>query len=447
MIAFVKQGARLSFQLRIYLVITHLLAPVWPLVLGRRARRGKEDRDRLNERLGHALVKRPPGLLIWFHALGIGEAGALLSVIRKLQERRPDLTILLTTNTRAGADGLARIGLPAGVIHQYAPIDTKSAVSGFMRHWRPSAFVLAELDLWPRMLLALAKKGVPMAMVNARLTDQRFAGRKRQLGLFTPLILLFRTVQVQDTLSATRMVELGAYPKQVSVAGLLKAGADPLPADAATLANLSDAIATRPVWLAAATERREHEAVLRAHAIACQTIPSLLLILAPRQLSDADGAAQAVEAIFDTPVPRRSQGDLPKSVAPVYLADSIGEMGLWYRLASVSFIGHSLAVNDDTDLPGKNPFEAGLLGSCIVHGPCVGDFSESYEALNKAGGAVQIDGPQELAKVVIRMLTNDTERQRHSEAAKQVIDRASNALPVTVTAVMGLMTPHAGPGV
>lgn len=431
---------------RIYIAATGLFAPFWPLALRRRARRGKEDPARLPERLGHSSTSRPPGPLIWFHALGIGEAGALLSVIRSLQQARPDLAVLLTTNTRAGADGLARSGLPPSVIHQYAPIDTGPAVARFMRHWRPDAFVLAELDLWPRMLLALAAASVPMAMVNARLTDRRFKGRKRVQALFAPLFGLFRTILVQDVLSATRMVDLGARRDRVTVAGLLKAGADPLPADTTTLTSMRDAIGVRPVWLAAATEAREHEAVLRAHAIARETLPSLLLILAPRQMGDADRAAQAAEATFGTPPPRRSWGDVPNASAPVYLADSLGEMGLWYRLAPVSFVGHSLPLPDDAVLPGKNPFEAGLLGSAILHGPCTGDFAESYAALTKAGAALLITTPPELAGAVTDLLSDDSECQRLCTGAARVIADARGALPVTLAVVLTLVPPGAGAG-
>ena len=428
----------MSIPLSIYLTATNLVAPLWRISLRRRARRGKEDPDRLSERLGRASKARPSGPMIWFHALGIGEAMAVLSLIEALRQERPELSFLLTTNTRTGADGLARIGLPMGVIHQYAPIDSKAAVTAFLDHWRPDAFVLAELDLWPRMLHALATRAVPMAMVNARLTDRRFKGRMRLRGLFAPLFPLFRTILLQDQISATRMVSLGAHEDQVTVAGLLKAAADPLPADETTLVALRHAIGARPVWLAAATEEREHEPVLRAHALARNAIPDLLMILAPRQLTAADSAARAIETAFGSTLSRRSLGELPGAKDAVFLADSIGEMGLWYRVAPISFVGHSLNVPGDPPLPGKNPFEAALLRSVVVHGPSTGDFAESYSALVEAGASVPIQDEADLAREVVRLHSNELECTNRNDAAEKVIASARAALPVTLEAILKL---------
>jgi len=360
----------------------------------------------------------------------------MLSLIEALRHERPDLSFLLTTNTRTGADGLARIGLPEGTIHQYAPMDTRSAVTAFLEHWRPDAFVLAELDLWPRMLHSLSARAVPMTLINARLTDRRFRSRMRLRNLFAPLFALFESILVQDQTSAVRMTKLGARNEQVRVAGLLKAAAAPLPVDNTALAALRGAIGGRPVWLAAATEARENSPVLRAHAIARKTIPDLLLILAPRQLTDADGAASACEAAFDMPAPRRSLGHQPGRNDAVFLADSIGEMGLWYRVAPLSFVGHSLGIPGDPPLAGKNPFEAVLLRSVVLHGPSTGDFAESYAALVEANASVQIRNEAELAAEVVRLLLNKGQSESRSAAALMVVDAARVALPVTLAAVL-----------
>ena len=384
-------------------------------------------------------MPRPGGPLLWVHALGIGEAGAMLALIRAVRRARPEVSVLLTTNTRTGADGLARMGLPEGVVHQYAPIDTPGAVAAFLNHWHPDAFVLAELDLWPRMLLALAARGVPMAMVNARLTDRRFAGRLRLSKLFAPLLALFRTILVQDATSADRMKVLGATADQTRIAGLLKAAADPLPAKDSDLATLRAALSSRPVWLAAATERREHAAVLRAHALARTTIPDLLLILAPRQLTDADATVQAVEAAFKRPPARRSLGGLPGPDDAVFLADSMGEMGLWYRVAPVSFIGHSLGVPGDPPLSGKNPFEATLLQSVVLHGPRTANFAESYTTLAEAGATRETPDAEAMAKAITDLLTDPGAHARHIAAADTVMAQTRGALPITLQAVLGLI--------
>ncbi|MCF8486831.1 MAG: 3-deoxy-D-manno-octulosonic acid transferase [Rhodobacteraceae bacterium] len=425
--------------LALYLAASALSEPLWRFSLQRRARRGKEDPSRLPERLGHAATPRPEGPLVWFHALGIGEAGAMLSVLRALREERPDVQVLLTTNTRTGADGLAKMGLPEGIIHQYAPIDAPAPIARFLHHWRPDAFVLAELDLWPRMLHSLSGRNIPMLMVNARLTDRRFAGRMRVRPLFSDLLGMFKTILVQDPQSATRMAQLGADSGQVRVAGLLKAAAAPLPDQSDARQALAVAIAGRPVWCAAATEAREHAALLAAHAVARETLPDLLMILAPRQLTDAQAASDLAKATFGAPPPRRSQDALPTPADSVFLADSMGEMGVWYRLAPVSFIGHSLDLVGDPPLTGKNPFEAALLGSVVLHGPCTGNFSESYAALDQSGAAIALTTTQDLPATLVRLLTHPQLLAQHAQRAEAVLDQARGALPLTLDALFALI--------
>ncbi len=429
----------MGIALRAYLGVAAVSGPLWRLAVRRRTARGKEDAGRLGERWGQASVARPAGPLLWVHALGIGEATAMLSVIRAVQSVRPDIAVLLTTGTRTGADGLARMGLPAGVIHQYAPVDAPGPVARFLDHWRPDALLLAELDLWPLMLSRLAGRGVPMVMANARLTDHRFAGRMRMRPLMRDVLALFATVLVQDDLTATRMGLLGADPGRVRVAGLLKAAAAPLPDKPHDRATLGTAIAGRPVWLAAATEARETTAVLAAHRTVLQAMPDALLILAPRQITDAESVAQAVAAAFGQ-VARRSLGEAPDGA--VYLADTMGEMGLWYRLAPVAFVGHSLRV-DGATLTGKNPFEAVALGAAVLHGPCVGNFAESYAVLGTAG---QVDSAADLGAAVIALLGDDVARRTMAERAAKQLAQQQAALPLTLDAVLRHLPP-AGNGV
>lgn len=432
--------------LALYLAASALSEPLWRMSLRRRAKRGKEDPARLAERMGLSAFARPGGVLVWVHALGIGEAGAILSVIRALREARPNVQVLLTTNTRTGADGLAKMGLPEGVIHQYAPVDAPGPIARFLDHWRPDAFVLAELDLWPRTLRSLGARGIPMVMVNARLTDRRFAGRMRLRSLFAEGLAGFRQLLVQDAVSAGRMAELGADKPRVRVAGLLKAAAAPLPVRDEDHTVWADALGKRPVWCAAATEAREHAPLLAAHAAAREAIPNLLLILAPRQLTDADSTCVLAAATFGNPPARRSLGQLPQATDAVFLADSMGEMGLWYRLAPLSFIGHSLDLPGDPPLSGKNPFEAALLGSVVLHGPRTGNFAESYEALDGADAAIALPTTQDLPETLVRLLTHPQAIAVRAAAASAVLEQARGALPLTLGAVLGVLPPAVGKG-
>jgi 3-deoxy-D-manno-octulosonic-acid transferase len=431
----------MGFALTAYIALAHIWRPFWKRSLRRRAASGKEDATRIAERFGQASALRPDGPLLWVHALGIGEASAMLAVIEELRRDRPNLHVLLTTNTRTGADGLLQRGLPDGVTHQYAPLDTPSAVTAFLRQWHPDVLLLAELDLWPLMLSRLRAAQVPMVMANARLTDRRFRNRNRIKALMRDVLPLFEAILVQDATSQVRMAQLGAPPVRVSVAGLLKAAAPALPDRPEDRARFNDAIGRRPVWLAAATEARELPALIEAHEQARQSNPDLLMILAPRQLTDADAAAEALTATFGT-CPRRSKGDLPTPADTVFLADSMGEMGLWYRLAPMAFVGHSLSV-EGAPLTGKNPFEAAALGVAVLHGPCVGNFSESYQALAEGDACVQVAGASGLAEALTQLLEDPERTRQMTDASLRTLEQQRGALPLTVAAVLCHFPPPA----
>jgi 3-deoxy-D-manno-octulosonic-acid transferase len=430
-----------GWALQSYIVAAHLAAPFWGLSVRRRSTRGKEDPARISERFGHASARRPEGPLLWVHALGIGEAAAMLAVIRAVREARPDVAVLLTTNTRTGADGLAKIGLSEGVIHQYSPVDAPGPVRRFLGHWRPDAVLVAELDLWPLILSRLHSGGVSVVMANARLSDHRFQSRLRIRALMRDVLAMIEEKLVQDAQTARRLVALGAEPATVRVAGLLKAAAAPLP-DGDTRLALRAAIGVRPVWLAASTQAREIPALVAAHASLRRALPDAMLILAPRQPAEADDAHKALVAAFG-PVARHGLGQLPGATDSAWLADTMGEMGMIYRLAPVAFIGHSLPVQG-RPLTGKNPFEAASLGVAVIHGPCIGNFAESYEALGNAAAAVQVaDGPG-LAQALAELLADPARQAAMTRAAADVLEQARAALPMTVDAILGRLPP-AGP--
>jgi len=428
----------MAWALKVYLGLAALSAPFWRRGLAQRVARGKEDPSRLGEREGKASQTRPDGRLIWVHALGLGEAAAMLVVIRAVQAARPGLGVILTTNTRTGTDGLARLGLPAGVIHQYAPMETPDAVERFLDHWRPEALVVAELDLWPLMLARTQRRGVPLVMVNALMTPRRFRNRRRMAPLMRAMLLMFSRMVVQERATATRLVILGAPEGQIQVGGILKAAASPLPDIPLDRARFAVAVGDRHVWLAAATEAGETETLLAAHRQIVAQRPGALMILAPRQLTDADCAAAAVVAAFGT-CPRRSRDDVPGPENLVYLSDSVGEMGLWYRLAPVAFLGHSLSLAGRARLPGKNPFEAAALDVAILHGPDTSDFEESYAGLDAAGGARAVPDAAALAEAVMTVWSDRTLQQSMILAAGRVRDTHQGALKVTVDAVLSVL--------
>jgi 3-deoxy-D-manno-octulosonic-acid transferase len=387
--------------LRLYLGFAALSAPLWRLALWLRQRKGREDGARGAEKLGRYTVARPEGPLMWFHAVSVGEAQALVTLLQRLTVAHPDLSILLTTHTLASAHALAARGLPDRVIHQFAPADYPAAVRRFLTHWQPDALIVAEADMWPVMLLQAKRAGLPMVLINTHVTERRYRRRRKIAATNGYLMNLFDTILVQDAPSMTRYVDLGAPADKMSVMGVLKAASDPLPDRPAERANLAAQIGDRPVWLAASTKVIEEPQLMAAHAKAVTALPDLLFIIAPRQRTEADRTEAAARALFaPEAIARRSRGEAITARTTVYIADTIGEMGLWYRLAPVAYTGNSLRV-EGTPLTGKNPFEAVALGVMVLHGPDVGNFAEAYARLQAAGGALQVDGPDAMAEAVV----------------------------------------------
>ncbi|MCC6000968.1 MAG: 3-deoxy-D-manno-octulosonic acid transferase [Pararhodobacter sp.] len=387
--------------IRAYLAFAAVSAPLWRLALARRARRGKEDPARLPERFGHAGHPRPMGQLVWLHGVSVGETAVLLTLLDRLSQERPDTHFLLTSVTRAAADALGMRGLPARVIHQFAPVDCPQAVNRFLDHWRPDAMVLSEMDLWPCLLAATRARATPMLILNAHVTERRYRRRRRFRAANGWLMNLFDAIHVQDARSRDLFLDLGAPAHKMQVTGLLKAASAPPPDLPQARAQIGAQIGARPRWLAASTKTAEEPQLFQAHASARAQMPDLLMIVAPRQMAQADATQAAALARFTRQqIARRSLGDAITADTAVYIADTLGEMGLWYRLAPVAYTGNSMPVAG-TPLTGKNPFEATALGVMILHGPHVGNFREAYARLHAEGGALEVADAAAMAQAVV----------------------------------------------
>ncbi|AZQ66310.1 3-deoxy-D-manno-octulosonic acid transferase [Silicimonas algicola] len=423
----------MSPLLSLYLGFSRVSGPLWRWSRRRRVARGKEVAERLPEKFGTYATPRPEGTVLWFHALSVGESLALVPLIERALDDLPDAHVVLTTSTATSATALAAARLPERAIHVLSPVDTVAATRAFLDHWRPDVAAFAELDFWPRLMVETKARGIPMILVNSRMPDGSFARRKRIAGPMRDVLRLFDRLLVQDEASVGRFAALGADPDRIEVAGALKAAARPLPADEGELAQLASAFGDRPRWLGAATHGTEHAAMIEAHGTVTKDEPRALLVLAPRHLRDADEAETLARTRFN--VARRSRGEAIGAETQVYLADTIGEMGLWYRLCPVSFVGHSLL----PDLEGKNPYEAAALGSAILHGPHMSYFAESYEALTAEGAAACVTDEDDLAKAVLR-LQDEATRAGMSEGARRVIAARGAVLDRTWAAIRLLLS-------
>lgn len=358
-----------------YAVLGRLAAPALALWLAHRARQGKEDPARLGERRGVTSLGRPPGRLLWIHGASLGEARSALPLLARILDDHPRAEALVTTGTLSSARMLAG-ALPPRARHQFAPLDVPAWVARFLDHWRPDAALWVESELWPNMLAALGARGVPAALVNARLSDASYARWRRMARALRPPLGVFAQILAQSDADAARFEALGA--RRVATPGNLKFDAPVLPAEDAGLAKLRDAIAGRPCWLAASTHAGEEEAAAQAHEVARATMPGLLTIVVPRHAPRGEAIA-AMLAARGHGVARRALGTLPGPATGFYVADTMGELGLFYRLAPVVFMGRSLARGG-----GQNPLEAAALGAALLAGPDTGNFRDVYERLAAA---------------------------------------------------------------
>jgi 3-deoxy-D-manno-octulosonic-acid transferase len=385
-----------------YLALSAIAAPLWAPALYLRARNAKEDSARLSEKSGHASKPRANGTLVWMHSVRVGESAALLTLIERLSDARPDVSVLLTTITLASAQSLEKRKLPDGVIHQFLPVDTPSAVRRFLNHWCPYLTVIAEADWWPRLLIATKKRGCPMVLLNTHLTPRRYRRRKRNPQANGWLMDIFDLIHVQDQRSFDLYRDLGAPMDKMTVTGVLKAASNPLPDLPDARAVLEAQIGPRPRCLAASTKAQEEPQLFDAHVRALETLPDSLLLIATRQVRDTDKTeASALARFAPNQIARRSRGDAITAATRVFIADTIGEMGLWYRLAPMAYRGQSLPV-EERILGGKNPFEAESLGCMILHGPNMATFRKAYDRLHDAGGALEVTDSTAMAQAVVQ---------------------------------------------
>ena len=411
--------------LRLYLGFAAISGPFWRWMLRRRLAQGKEHATRATEKLGHYTQPRPEGPLLWFHAVSVGEALALITLINRLLAAYPALNILITTHSVASEQALAARNLPPRVLHQFAPADHPAILGRFLAHWRPDALIVAEADLWPVMLTRAHRAGLPMVLMNTHVTPRRYRRRRRMARTNGYLMNLFDRILVQDAESLEMFKDLGAPAAKMSVMGILKAASDPLPDLPDERARLAAKIGDRPVWLAASTWAVEEPQILDAAKAAADAVPGLLCLIAPRQPKACDQTEAAARARF-AHVARRSRGEPITPQTQVYIADTIGEMGLWYRLSPIAFVGNSLPSGAQS-MTGHNPFEPAALGAMVLHGPEVNSFAEAYAWLKAEGGALEVaDGPA-LARAIVAA-QDPAFRRPYVEGASRVL--AANMHPL-----------------
>jgi 3-deoxy-D-manno-octulosonic-acid transferase len=389
-----------------------------------RASRGKEEHGRRRERYGRSSVARPDGPLIWIHAASIGETGAVAALIQRL--RGIGIEVVLTTGTVTSAN-FARERLGPDLLHQYVPLDIKPAVSRFLNHWRPDLAVFAESEIWPMTILELGARRIPQVLINGRMSDRSFKRWQKRMALAESLFENLSHVAAQTELDGERFRALGARP--VTVTGNLKADVPVPPVDEDELQRFSKALGERPCWAAVSTHDGEELVAARVHKALQRYRPDLLTIIVPRHPDRAPAIRKMLEERGLT-VSSRSAGEPVTPQTDVFLGDSIGEMGLYLRLAGIAFVGKSLSGEG-----GQNPLEAAMLGAAVLSGPNVSNFAEAYERLTEARAARIVSDEASLAKTLHHLLSQPKVCEAMARAGARVVSEMGGALDRTWAAL------------
>ncbi|KCZ51430.1 hypothetical protein HY29_06065 [Hyphomonas beringensis] len=405
----------MTLGLNLYRTATSALGPFLPGILKRRARAGKEDIGRLNERLARNMPRRMAGgPLIWLHGASVGESQLLLELGHRLLAERPDLMLLFTSQTLTSAR-LIGPALPDRGIHMMAPLDTPAIARRFIQHWRPDLCIFGEGEVWPNLIMEAEKAGARRALVNGRMTDESSEGWQKFRGAFQQLVGKFDVVLTADTDTARRLEVLLGKPVQST--GNMKSALPPPTASDIEIRRLRENFLTaRQCILAASTHQGEEAIFLDA----IKQAGDAALIIAPRHPDRGD----EVEALLKDrglTYARRSRGEIPTPRTRVLLADTMGEMGIWYRLADSVFLGGGHA----PDVGGHNPLEPIRLGRPVVTGPDVFNFAAMMDDLEKRGLIRRLKTPKAIGKALRTM-------EPPSDEALAALTREADA-PMTLT--------------
>jgi len=386
--------------IRAYSGLTHILAPILPVWVKRRALKGKEDPKRQNERFGQSSIARPDGQLFWMHGASVGETTMLLPLINKILNLYPTAHILVTSGTLTSATLMAE-RLPERAFHQYVPLDTPKAVSAFLNHWKPDAAFWAESEIWPNLITQTKMRGIPMGLINARMSDKSIKGWAKRKNTANALFDAFDIILAANVDTANGLSWL--LGRDIECAGNLKEASPKLPLHMDELEKLQEQIGERPVWCAASTHKGEEELIIAAHAQIRSKHPGALLILALRH---PNRRTEVISLLSGSKFAVRSEGHKITPTTSLFLFDTIGEMGLAYSLSDVSFVCGSLIEG----LMGHNPLEPAQFKNAVLTGPFISSFADTYMQMFAFDAAQRILSPKMIGLSVSDLFSNPEKR-------------------------------------
>jgi 3-deoxy-D-manno-octulosonic-acid transferase len=411
---------RVLYSLLLYLLLPGVLLRLWL-----KGRRMPAYRRHWRERLGLD-VPRTDGA-VWLHAVSVGEVRAAEPLVRALLARKPAQPLLITVMTPTGRQTVRQL-FGNSVLCRYLPYDLPGPVQRFLSALQPVMAIFMEVELWPNLYAGLAARGVPLYLVNARLSENSLRGYQRLGNLIRRTLCAVKHIAAQTEVDKARFVQLGVAAENVSVAGNLKCDAR-LPTDLATRAQqLREQLSTRqPIWVAASTHEGEEAVALEAHVALLQQYPHALLILAPRH---PERAATVVRQCDRKGLNCRLFSASPFADASVLLIDQLGQLVYCYAIADVAFVGGSLV-----DKGGHNPIEAVLAETPVISGVHLNNFADIYAQLQQAGAAVSIASAAELATRLYAWCSDVGAREQAISAGKKVVRTNRGALARVLTVI------------
>ena len=385
----------------------------WPVrkALDYRLSAGKEDPLRLSERRGIASINRPSGSLIWIHGVSVGESLSILPLVAHLAKVRPDLHFLVTTGTTTSAS-LMTDRLPENAFHQFIPIDYPPYVEQFLDHWQPDVAIFVESEFWPNLIHEARKRSAMMAIVNGRISPKSYDNWIKWPRSIRYLLSAFDLIIAQDKDNAERLRTLSG--RDVMLFGNLKNAADPLPTNNQKVDHLRKQMGTRAAWLAASTHPSEEEMVFDAHKILKVEFSDLLTTIAPRHPERGDEIAEAARNAGLKVAQRSKHEDITEQI-DLYIADTLGELGIFYRINDITLVGGGLSPKG-----GHNPLEPARLTCAILHGPHIFNFNETYHDMRRAGAAALVRNDRDIAAAIKRLLSDDKTRHALARLASDI---------------------------
>ncbi|KAK7392548.1 hypothetical protein VNO78_20991 [Psophocarpus tetragonolobus] len=411
---------------KIYRALSYSVSPLIRLHLRWRRLLGLEHPWRWPERLGHPSEPRRPGPLLWFHAVSLGEGMIAIPVIKHCIRKMPHLNVLMTITTISAFEVLSK-SLPSEIILQFSPVDTPTSIHSFLGYWKPNAIVLMESELWPNLIMDASRNGIPLALLNARMSEKSFKLWSGSLVL--PLISLmlskFSLIVPLSTEQGIRFQLLKAPPNIINFSGDLKYVIEDFGVNESgrnNIDNLKLQLTQRQVWMASSIHRGEEEIILGVHFALMKQQPNIMTIIVPRHLQQGREIARKLEKEGQNVV-LRSQCEKFKPGTNIYVVDTFGELRHLYTLTPIAVIGGSLLPG----FSGHNISEAAAAGCAVLTGCHVGHFSHIVLEMQRSNplSVLQVSGKLELEKALIELFTNAALREARRRAAKEAISSLS----------------------